>query len=173
MGRRPALTPAAMTARNIERAAQGDRPSKAGQAAQEEALETQYLYNQPLHPDLQKIDDRKAAVNVTAWLKRHPCALDPEAGVTTCDVPGHAEDVKEIGLMLETIGLKTPAFEAEDAAEWLTAREAGQILGITPTAVRNMGTRRTLARTLDQGQWHFLRSDVLAVAQRRRQAVAS
>ena len=41
-----------------------------------------------------------AAANLT-----HPCQLDKERGVTTCDHPGHARDAENTREMLEALGL--------------------------------------------------------------------
>jgi hypothetical protein len=48
---------------------------------------------------------RNVAVSLAAYVLRHPCQLDPEAGVTECTHPAHDADAAECRFAVEVFGV--------------------------------------------------------------------
>jgi hypothetical protein len=128
-----ALSPREMADMSVERVARNDLPPP---------------------PEAQAEKDRQTALNIATFLRSHPCALDPEAGITTCDVPGHDEDVERIRTVLESVGLYEPPAKSS-SKEWLTAQKAADLLGVSAASVRSWGSTGRLERMSKSGQWFF------------------
>lgn len=86
----------------IESAARGDTAA----AGPSPIPASHFLLAMPAgEPTAQAIERREAAKAITSRVLRHPCELDPKAGVRACTHPGHATDTAAARECLQALGL--------------------------------------------------------------------
>lgn len=126
MARRYAPSPNEVGAANIERAARDSRKKPVGD-------DTLTKVNQISLARPDAATEHSAALTVIELAAQHPCQLDPERGITTCDDPFHATDVAELRDLLDAFGLLPDRTPDET---WLPVGQAARSLGISEVSVR-------------------------------------